>query len=339
MRRGHQRGGPSGERPPGGGLDKVSRVQGVAAHAQNAGPAFLPAPGYCIDRGAFDRTLVEKATSEGAGLQTRCRVSSVIPKPDGVMLKTNKGDVEAEYVIAADGPWSPTARSLGLVEEWRCNVGLQYKFPAEIIDIDEEWLHLFLSERYGGGYAWIFPRGAEVSVGMDVADRPREHLMALCRDWDLGLEEPWQTNGGRIPARVRLRRLGSGNVLFAGDAAGATNPIFGGGIHAALTTGRLAAMAILEAREDGERGVARRYEDIAMASPFFHPVLTEVADLLASATDDEFALAIQVYQRRDDVEGLLRLLPSVFVRPSLVRKALRLPWLRQSLAITARYGW
>ena len=323
--------------PPGGWVR--STVKGVAVHVQGVGPARLMAPGYCIDRGAFDRSLVERAMSAGANLQTSCHVSKVLPHGEGVRLETSKGDLEAEHVIAADGPGSPAARSLGLIEGWHCNVGLQYKFPAEAVDVDSDWLHLFLMERYGGGYAWIFPRGSEVSVGVDVGHSPRAYLSALCRDWGLGIESRSETNGGRIPDRVRLRRLGAGNVLVAGDAAGATNPIFGGGIHSALTTGRLAALAILEAREDGAEMAAPRYEKTARASPFFHPVLSKVAHLLATTTDEELALAVRVYRRRQDIGGLLRLLPILLRRPRLLQKTVRLPWLREALEITARYGW
>ncbi|MFQ5986200.1 MAG: NAD(P)/FAD-dependent oxidoreductase [Thermoplasmata archaeon] len=316
-----------------------SRVEGVAAHAPHVGPAFLRAPGFCIDRGAFDRALVERSTSAGARLLTRCHVTSVIPRESGVLLETSRGDVEAEYVVAADGPWSPTARSLSLVQGWRCNVGLQYKFPAEVVNVDQDWLHLFLAERYVGGYAWIFPRGREVSIGVDVPDRPRTHLETFCDEWGLSLKSRWETSGGRIPTRVRLRNLGVGNVLIAGDAAGATNPIFGGGIHAGLSTGRVAAETILESREDGDGGTAVRYEDRVRASPFFHPVLLAIADLLKNTTDVELTLAAKVYRRRHRPTGLLRLLPALLRRPALVRKMIRLPWLREALEVTARYGW
>lgn len=317
----------------------MSAVEGVAAHVRGVDPARLSAPGYCIDRGAFDRSLVGRATSVGADLQTGCHVSKVLPRGDGILLETSKGDLKADYVIAADGPWSPTARSLGLVERWHCNVGLQYKFPAEAVDVDPDWLHLYLMAQYGGGYAWIFPRGPEVSVGVDVSSSPRSFLLALCRDWDLDIESRLETNGGRIPSRVRLFRLGTGNVLVAGDAAGATNPIFGGGIHAALATGSMAAQAILETSENGRAQAAPRYEDMARASPFFHPVLLKVARLLATLTDEDLALGVRVYRRWHQVGGIFRSLPLLLRRPRSLQKMLTFPWIREALEITTRYGW
>ncbi|MFQ5908804.1 MAG: NAD(P)/FAD-dependent oxidoreductase [Thermoplasmata archaeon] len=316
-----------------------SRVDGVTAHVPDGNPGYLPAPGYCVDRGEFDRALVERSTSNGAQLLTNCHVRSVNPNGSVVRLQTSKGDIEAVFVIAADGPWSPTARSLGLVTRWHCNVGLQYKFRAEGVDIDSNWLHLFLAQRYGGGYAWIFPRGSEVSIGVDVPAQPRRQLAAFCRSLGVSLQDRHETNGGRIPTRVHLERLGIRNVLIAGDAAGATNPIFGGGIHAALSTGRMAAETILERWEDGREGVANRYQNRVRGSPFFHPALPAVADLLAKTTDDEFTLAAKVYRRRHRWRSLLQLLPEVLRRPRSMGSVVRLPLLRDALEVTARYGW
>lgn len=317
----------------------MSAVRGVTASAPDAGRAFLVAPGLCIHRGAFDRSVVSMAQSHGAQLWLRCQVRGIAPDNGSYRVETTRGPLVARFVIAADGPWSPMARGLGLVEGWRCNVGLQYKYPADLVAVEEDWLHLFLAERYAGGYAWIFPRGSEVSVGVDVAENPRAHLAAFCRDWGLDLGNRRTTNGGRIPTRIRLRRLGRGNVLVVGDAAGATNPIFGGGIHAALSTGRMAAEAILEDEGSGSGEAVDLYEKRALNSPFFHPVLSRISPILADSSDEDLALAVEVYRRRRTPTKLLQLLPALFRRPSILRKAVRLPALRQALELTARYGW
>jgi flavin-dependent dehydrogenase len=62
-----------------------------------------------------------------------------------------------------------------------------------------------------------------------------------------------------IPADLGRAPLSSGRVLFAGDAAGATDPMTGEGIAQALLTGILAVEAIATGGADPGR-VARRYE-------------------------------------------------------------------------------
>lgn len=317
----------------------VSRVRGVTARAPGTGPAHLKAPGSCIDRRRFDRHLVEEAVAFGADLRTGCQVTAVHTGADGCTLFAAGRRLRSRYVLAADGPTSPTARALGLVAGGRCHLGMQHKFPAEVVDTDPEWLHLFLARRYGGGYAWIFPRGDEVSVGVDVPRDPRAHLASFCRTLGISVGRRRGTNGGRIPVRVRLSRLGRGSVLVAGDAAGATNPIFGGGIHAALSTARMAADAILDAQEEGPPSAAVRYHRRAQGSPFFHPVLPFVAGVLHDVDDAELALAVDLYRRRADPVALLGLLPRLLGRPALVRRLRDLPRLRRALEITAAYGW
>jgi flavin-dependent dehydrogenase len=66
-----------------------------------------------------------------------------------------------------------------------------------------------------------------------------------------------------IPARVDSISLTAGRILFAGDAAAATDVMTGEGIGQALLTGRLAGAAIASA-PDSPQDVATRYErDVA----------------------------------------------------------------------------
>jgi flavin-dependent dehydrogenase len=63
-----------------------------------------------------------------------------------------------------------------------------------------------------------------------------------------------------IPARIDQAVLSSGRVLFAGDAAGATDVMTGEGIGQALLTGRLAAESIEAVGATRPADVCRRYE-------------------------------------------------------------------------------
>ncbi|HLF40059.1 MAG TPA: hypothetical protein VI854_01165, partial [Acidimicrobiia bacterium] len=75
----------------------------------------------------------------------------------------------------------------------------------------------------------------------------------------LGAGEPEGTHRAwPIPADLGRAPLTSGAVLFAGDAAGATDPLTGEGIAQALLTGILAADAIAS-RAGAEADVGRRY--------------------------------------------------------------------------------
>ncbi len=124
------------------------------------------------------------------------------------------------------------------------------------------------------GYAWSFPLpGGRVNLGYGVLRDGRRGGADLRALWDdlwsrphiadaLG---PEVTFAGRhtawpIPAGIDRATLADGRVLFAGDAAMATDTMTGEGIGQAILTGRLAAEAILAAGAVQPTMAASRYE-------------------------------------------------------------------------------
>jgi geranylgeranyl reductase family protein len=317
----------------------VHRVKGIAVHSPEGGTAYVPVKGYCVDRSSFDRSFVDEALAAGAGLTTHCRALAAARDDNGWRVHTSKGPLRADALIAADGPRSPTAASLGLLESASSNVGLQYKFPSRKIDVEEEWLHLYLSQRYGGGYAWIFPRDRVVSIGVDVTRGAKPHLHTFCRSLGLDVGERIATNGGLIPVHLRLTSLAAEGFMVVGDAAGATNPIFGGGIHAALSTSRMAAESLLADSDEWPGSASIAYRRRARSSPFFDPVLSFVARRLHSATDMELNLAIEAFRSRREPRGLAEMASRFLRHPTLIARALEMPLLWKALKLTITYGW
>lgn len=317
----------------------VSRVRGIHVVPPTGAPAPVGAPGYCVDRAAFDAALIQDAVGEGATLWTGCMARGLAKEDGSLVVRTPRGPVRANFVVAADGPRSLLARAADLPTSSACNVGLQYRFPADAVDVPPDWLRLCLAQSYGGGYAWVFPRGEEVNVGVDVEGNAKAHLEAFCRQLALDPRRRVGVNGGLIPTLRRLRHLGRGSLLVVGDAAGATNPIFGGGIHAALATGRMAADAILETLQEGRGDPASRYERRARSSPFFAPVLPRIARRLATATDEELDFIVEAYRFRRDPLRLLPLLTGLTKQPTFLPRVLDLPRLRRALQLTIAYGW
>ena len=111
------------------------------------------------------------------------------------------------------------------------------------------------------GYAWSFPLpGGRVNIGFGVLRDGSRRIQDMKQLWtDLlarphivealgeGFELEDRHTAWPIPARVDEATLTAGRVLFAGDAAMATDVMTGEGIGQALLTGRLAAEAIIAA--------------------------------------------------------------------------------------------
>src|SRR5262249_53211063 len=100
-----------------------------------------------------------------------------------------------------------------------------------------------------GGYAWVFPKGDHVNVGVggwqSEGPRLRERLRELCGA--VGIDEAvvHDLRGHRLPMRGAARRAVHGRVLLVGDAAGLVDPFSGDGMYEAFVSGRLAAETIL----------------------------------------------------------------------------------------------
>ena len=98
-----------------------------------------------------------------------------------------------------------------------------------------------------------------------------------------------------IPARIASAVLDHGPVLFAGDAAGATDSLTGEGIGQALLTGMLAAESILAGGPPGSIGIRYRRAvrrdlvaddrmSTALQPLMSHPAAAEGVVRLAGAT-------------------------------------------------------
>jgi digeranylgeranylglycerophospholipid reductase len=203
--------------------------------------------GCMIDRAAFDARLVDDARSAGA----ECRFGVALRRIDrdgAVVLSTGEA-IRARTIIGADGPRSVVGKAIGcgnreLVETRQIRVRL--KRPHNATDI-------FLTADLPGGYGWLFPTGAEANLGVGVAPTERARLKpALARLHDQLVADGRIESavlghtGGLIPVGGMVGpvgRVGSTNVLLAGDAAGLANPVTGAGIAAAVQSGHLAGRA------------------------------------------------------------------------------------------------
>ena len=126
---------------------------------------------------------------------------------------------------AADGPLSQTAACLGLA---RLPVVTTRQYAVPLLK-EQRDTDIWLSARYPGGYAWLFPKGgvANLGLGLDPAldddmKAPLDELHAsLAREGRVGAEVLLRT-GGPIPVGGLRERIVVGRALLAGDAAGRT---------------------------------------------------------------------------------------------------------------------
>jgi geranylgeranyl reductase family protein len=198
-------------------------------------------------RRRLDAFLAEQAAGAGAEFRDGAKVAHV--EPQGV-VKLEGERLEADVVVGADGANGVTARSLGLPgHEYGValegNVGYDHVSRARFGGRAVVELGVV-----PGGYAWVFPKGDHVNVGVggweSEGPRLRERLRELCAAFEIDEGVVREIRGHRLPMRGGSRRPAHDRVALVGDAAGVVDPLSGDGMYEAFVSGKLAAEAILD---------------------------------------------------------------------------------------------
>ncbi|MDG4800761.1 geranylgeranyl reductase family protein [Micromonospora sp. WMMD980] len=217
-----------------------------------------------IRREEFDDRLCAAAVAAGAEVREGVAVRAVEQDPDEVRLRLADGEVlRARAVVGADGSSGVTARHVG-VRFRQVDLGLELELPVPAAE-RERWRGRVLLD-WGplpGSYAWVFPKGDRLTVGVISARGDGERTRTYLRDFvaRLGLAgiDPEHDSGHLTRCRAEDAPLRHGRVLVAGDAAGLLEPWSREGISYALRSGRLAGEAVAGGDLDAYgREVARR---------------------------------------------------------------------------------
>ena len=200
-----------------------------------------------VDRATFDHALLRVAQSAGAHVAEGVTVTGVKDDGDVVTLQTSQGPLSARYVIGADGSASRIARHVGVTAE---TVDLGLEVELDVGDQAHRWegrVHLDWGAD-PGTYAWVFPKGDSLTVGViqsrGQAPATRAYLSRFVSDMGLSSLRQLQSSGHLTRCRSVGSPLSRGRVLVAGDAAGLLEPWTREGISFAVRSGRYAGQSL-----------------------------------------------------------------------------------------------
>lgn len=190
---------------------------------------------------------------------------------EGLYLKTDKGPVRARFLIDCSGSWAFAARRFGLIGEWkRYAIGVEYEiFVGRELSTSAL---LMGSSYFKSGYAWLFPTGKRVRIGVGLIrpfseDNPLDvidKVMAAFRRLllrDVPTFNPIELHAGIYPCQGILEKLVFyDRILLAGDAGSLGSPLLGEGIRYAIITGRKSAEAVLKAMSKNDPTILSEYE-------------------------------------------------------------------------------
>jgi flavin-dependent dehydrogenase len=220
----------------------------------------------------------------------------------------NIGVLRAQFVIAADGMWSPVRKALGLSQgtylgEWHAF----RQYANNVTGTAKDRLHVWFDKDLLPGYAWSFPlKGGRANVGFGILRGGKYSVQEMKDLWPNLLQRPHirealgatavmedRHTAWPIPARVTTATLSSGRVLFVGDAACVTDTLTGEGIGQALLSGQLAGRAIV-ATGNREASIARRNYEKLMKQHLFadHRMSVTLGKVLQSSIGARVALRL-----------------------------------------------
>jgi len=319
------------------------RVQGVRCKLPDGTDFRVSLPGFCIDRAKFDQWVVQQAVDRGAELRLRTKVSSIAREDGGWRVQTDRGDsIQTRALIGADGPASNVARWAGLLKDRKYWKAVEYRFAAKDWSYPcDGWLLFYFAQKYRGGYAWIFPKAGYFDIGVMANGELKDLMAELCRDLKVPLDRIAKKTGGDIPFRYTLSSLAAPGLLIVGDAAGMTNPVFGGGIHPALYSGKVGGEVAVKALQSGDASGFLEYDRRMRASPFFDPVLWETSAIFSKWDDAHYNFAGDVADHGDTNDlSKARAFWRILTRhPRYLGEMGDLLTVRRGLSLTQKYGW
>ncbi len=227
---------------------------------------------YTINRDVFDRVLSERAVEAGAELMTGTKVTEVL-RQNGVIsgVFARQGSetlrIEAKVVIGADGYASTVRRTAGL-GKWYPDVVTCAQYRLGGLELEEPEIYDFYLGREvaPGGYAWVFPKSAEVAnVGLGIrkihTESPIKYLKRfVANDPRFKDAEIQLVNGGICPVSGVLETIVSDGLMLTGDSAGQLVPFTGAGVHTSIVAGRIAGEVAACAIDEGDVSASRLSE-------------------------------------------------------------------------------
>jgi len=214
--------------------------------------------GYVINKRNFLRVLGEYAAAAGADIYVKEPVREAVKDGSAVKVTSRTLEVEASLLVGADGYMSLIAKKFDLEGPGERKVipTVQYVM-ANVSTPDPSLTYFYLGNDVAPkGYVWVFPKdGTIANVGIGVQGAaPKAYLDKFIKSHPeiFSKARILEFQGAAVTISGLLKRITADNVMLIGEAAGQVIPLTGGGIHASIAGGKIAAEVAAKALEEGD---------------------------------------------------------------------------------------
>ncbi len=340
-------------------------VNGIRVLFPNDVEKKLTESGYVLEKHLFERWLIDEAVKEGAVFKHSHKVKGMNKNFKLENQFSNweiLGDGElfpitTKMVIDASGVAGVSSKILKNSNQIEVIAGFQY----EMIEVENDgYLDFYIWPKYAPhGYVWMIPKKeGRANVGLVTTEKKGaiKYLNSFISDTYLQNNEkinpPWRDEGkkikpfgGTIPISGPRNNTIDDGLIMIGDAAGFTSPLFEGGSHLAMKSGKYAAEIAKKTIEKGKYSKIdlKEYEELWKSEfPPYHKIL-KGKTALYNLSDEE--LAIMASCMPNEMNGMSIFtkigvgLKILIKRPSLMRKKVISVLLSFGYSRAKYYGW
>ncbi|MBI5226399.1 NAD(P)/FAD-dependent oxidoreductase [Candidatus Micrarchaeota archaeon] len=220
-------------------------VKGVRVIFPGNKTTKLTEEGYVLEKHRFEQWIMRMAQKDGAQVALGKKVTTLKRDAETQIWTVSCADgssFQSKILMDATGVAALVSRLLNLNPRFQSVIGIQY----EMKDIPTDgYMDFFIwPELAPHGYLWMIPKGnGRANIGLVTNDNTKAKIYLDQFVAKMGWKDKVvvKTFGGLIPASGPLQNTVSDGVMLIGDAAGFTSPLFEGGSHLGLVSGRYAA--------------------------------------------------------------------------------------------------
>ena len=253
-----------------------------------------------IERDEFDNLLLKEALKKKNVKFRKFNLKEIKKKDNIFVLSDGKNQIQAKYIIGADGWDSVVSSFLGNERRTMEDYGLclEYDIECKKKTMDN---HVFYFYKEEMGYAWIFPTHTGYYIGLGDVGKTEKPLKTYLEEF-----VKYSEHHNLIPKKFKIKKMfgapdpinivdnySTDKAILCGDALGTVNQTTGEGIFYAMCSGKIAGQIIDESTND----ISKRYKKS------IEPVIEEVT-FLRKMPSKKTALIIFKYLYKLSVSSL-----------------------------------